>query len=115
MAGARIAFDIGAALDRLGGDEELLKEVGIIFLQESATLLQEVRAAVELGDSVRLERSAHSLKGSIANFGNGPAFDCARHLEMLGRSRRLDDAAATLKKLDTEVAFLQQEVRGYCR
>jgi two-component system, sensor histidine kinase and response regulator len=114
MASASSVFDIQAALDRLGGDEELLKEVGELFLIESKDLLNDIGAAIQANDMAQLERSAHTIKGSIANFGGGPAFDSALQLELLGRSRNPENTLSVYQRLLREVQLLQQEVREYC-
>ena len=114
MASASSVFDIPAALDRLAGDDELLKEVGALFLGESADLLEEIRAAIEANDLAALERKAHTLKGSIANFGGGPAFDAALQLELIGRSRNPLNISATYKTLADQLKELQREVQEYC-
>ena len=63
-------LDKAVALDRLGGDEELLQEVAELFLEEYPPLMTQIRSAIDNGNSQELERSAHSLKGSVANFGS---------------------------------------------
>lgn len=51
------------ALSRVGGDEELLKEIALIFLEDYPNSLREIRAAIASGDASQLERAAHSLEG----------------------------------------------------
>ena len=51
------------ALERLGGDEELLREVARLFLEEYPVLLLEIRQAVAAQDAEALQRAAHSLMG----------------------------------------------------
>ena len=65
------AFDRHVALLRVGGDEELLKEIAEIFLEDYPKVLAEIQAALACGDARRLEQSAHTLKGSAGNFGGG--------------------------------------------
>jgi HPt (histidine-containing phosphotransfer) domain-containing protein len=61
-------FDRAGALDRMGGDEALLKSVLPVFLGNLET------AAVELGSAgsrqpVELARLMHSIKGMASNLG----------------------------------------------
>lgn len=114
MASASGVFNVEAALDRLGGDEELLKEVGTLFLDESQELLAEIHLAIQSADPTSLERTAHTLKGSIANFGTGPAYDAALELERLGRARRLDQTTAIYRRLTDQIILLQRAVQEYC-
>ena len=76
--------DRAAVLDRVGGDEELLREITCIFLTEYPRLIDEIRSAVDSRDAKRLERAAHSLKGSVSNFGAQAATEAAYRLEIIG-------------------------------
>ena len=77
-------LDLSAALSRVGGDEELLKEIAEIFLDQCPEALHDVRAAVEANDHEALQHAAHSLKGSVGNFGAQQAFEAAYRLEQNG-------------------------------
>ena len=94
-------------LDRVGGDEELLREITSIFLEEYPALIGEIQAAVVSGDLKRLERAAHSLKGSVANFGAQTATDAAYRLETIGRKGQVDQASDALADLILEFQRLQ--------
>jgi two-component system, sensor histidine kinase and response regulator len=89
------------ALGRIGGDEELLREIARLFLSEYPALIQEIRSAIDSGDAHMLERSAHSLKGSVANFEACAAVAAAYRLEIIGRSKQLDQACAALAELES--------------
>ena len=94
-----ISLDHAVVLERLGGDEELLQEVAQLFLEEYPTLLSEINEAAQTGDALRMERAAHSLKGSIANFGAEQAVQAALTVEKIGRSGDLKDAAQAYEQL----------------
>ena len=87
-----VRLDYAVALERLGGDVELLQEVANLFLEEYPSLMSEIQAAVKSGNANGLERAAHSLKGSVANFGADSAFQAALVLENIGRSGDLTGA-----------------------
>jgi two-component system sensor histidine kinase/response regulator len=99
-------LDKEAVLDRVGGDESLLKEITEIFLAEYPTLLQDIREAIQRADAAKLERSAHTLKGSVSNFGADEATNAAYELEMLGRKGRLDQAPEALRALELHFSAL---------
>lgn len=104
-------LDAAAALARVGGDEDLLKEIAEIFLDEYPAALAEVRRAAESGDAGALERAAHALKGSISNFGATAAYDAALRLETMGRTGELDSTAEALGVLDAALVRLGPELR----
>ncbi len=101
------AFDLEAALDRCGGDSDLLRNMVQIFLQQSETLRVEIGAAVARGDAPALERTAHRLKGSIGNFSAPRAFAAAQRLEDLGRHGDLTHSPAAQADLEKTLAGLQ--------
>jgi PAS domain S-box-containing protein len=92
------------ALGRVNGDRELLAEIAGIFLSDVDSMMQAVRAAIDANDADALGRAAHRLKGSIITFAAGPAGDAALTLELLGRSERLESAAAAFSILEVEVS-----------
>ena len=94
-----VSLDHAVVLERLGGDEELLHEVAQIFLEEYPSLMAEMREAAQAGDAHRLERAAHSLKGSIANFGAESAVQAALTVEKIGRSGEMGGAVDAFEEL----------------
>ena len=100
------------ALDRIGGDEELLRDLCEIFLQESPKLLQKLRQAVADGDSEGVMRAAHSLKGESSYLGAGATSQAARQLEEMGRNHDLSRASDTFAILEREVENLHHELKG---
>jgi two-component system, sensor histidine kinase and response regulator len=92
-------IDRAMILDRVGGDEDLLREITSIFLSEYPGLIEEIASAVAKWDSKQLERAAHSLKGSVANFGAQGATEAAYRLETIGRNGSLKEAPSALRDL----------------
>ena len=99
-----------AALARVGGDLELLKEIGALFLDEYPRSLDDIHKALATGDSQLLERTAHGLKGSVANFGARAAVDAAFQLEQLGKAGKVDQAPPALAMLQRALACLHAEL-----
>ncbi len=92
--------DLDAALARVGGDLDLLKGIAAIFLEECPEALAAIRRAIEAGDARALAAAAHSLKGSVSNFGARAAHDAALRLEQMGRAGDLSDAGGVLAQLE---------------
>src|SRR5262249_54367598 len=85
-------LDWTRALGRVGGSEELLRQLAHLFVKESGKLLAEVRQAVTSADAARLRRAAHTLKGSADCFAAKPLVEAAERLECMGRDRNLAGA-----------------------
>jgi len=105
------SLDIAVAVGRVGGDEELLKEIALIFIEQCPGALAEIRAAAEAADAEALERTAHALKGSVANFGAEAARAAAYAIEEMGRSGNLEGVDQALTDLDQALAILISELR----
>lgn len=103
-------MDRALALARVGGDLELLKEIAALFLDEYPLALDDMRKALAAGDAKLLDRAAHGLKGSVANFCARSAEDAAFQLEQMGRTQKLDRAPQTLAALEQALASLQAEL-----
>lgn len=93
-------------LDRVGGDEELMREIVSIFKDEYPVLLDSIREAVAAGDARTLESAAHTLKGAVANFGAEAATGAAFDLEKIGRRGNLEAAPAALAELERQFRSL---------
>jgi CheY-like chemotaxis protein len=92
---------------RFDGEPELLRDVVSLFLEDCPNLVDGVRRAVERGDAQALERAAHKLKGSVANFAARAAYDAAFRLEVMGREGHLEKAAEALERLESALAELR--------
>ena len=85
-----MVFDKDEILKRFDGDKEFLAELVGIFINDIPKQLSEIKEAIDNLNSKDLEKSAHKLKGAIANFEEEAAFEAALKLEMMGRESRLD-------------------------
>lgn len=100
-------FDMTEALENMGGDMDLLKEIIEIFLEDFPNQMREIQEGIDKGDAHVVERAAHSLKGSVANFAAGRAREAAYRLEVLGREGNLGEADEALADLEKEIEGLK--------
>jgi two-component system, sensor histidine kinase and response regulator len=99
-------IDLQAVLERVGGDGELLHEIIAIFLDEYPRLLAGIGSSLESRDARALERSAHTIKGSVSNFGARSATQAAQDLELIGRRSDFDCAPGAVETLKSELEAL---------
>jgi HPt (histidine-containing phosphotransfer) domain-containing protein len=92
-------FNRAVALDRVGGDEELLQEVAELYLSEYPSLVDQIQTAVSVGNADDLHHLAHTLKGSLGTLGAECAAAQALSLEMMGRNHDLSGAHGALAEL----------------
>ncbi len=83
-------FDLEAALEMMGDDQDLLKEVARMFVDNAPQSFGEISAALAAGDLTALKRGAHTLKGLFATFVCREGETVARELE-----RAAADSAVT--------------------
>ena len=105
-------FDKSCFLSRLEGDEKLGGEIIEMFLHECPKLLQGVHHAAMQRDASRLERAAHTLKGSVGDIAAPQALDAARIVERMAREGKFDNVDAALVGLDVALDRLVQELRN---
>jgi two-component system, sensor histidine kinase and response regulator len=98
-------WDRDKALETLGGDEQLLKEVVKIFLEETPKLIARLQQGVQDSTPEIIERAAHSLKGQLGYLGLEAIAKVARELEEAGRNKQLARASQLLTILIREIAI----------
>jgi len=96
-------LDRTTMLASVENDLALLQELAELFFAESPALLAQIRAGVDGHNAESVERSAHTLKGALANFGARRACEAARELEICGREGRLEGAGPRFSALEAEV------------
>jgi signal transduction histidine kinase/CheY-like chemotaxis protein len=104
-----------ALLQRVGGDEKLLRQMIRTFLRETPKRLEIMGKALKRKDGVDLSSYAHALKGSLGIF---EAVDAAQHaqtLQDLGRDGQFEESTRIFGLLQEEIAKLQQNLRGYAK
>lgn len=106
---AACPLDIASALEVLGGDLELLKELVDDFLEDE-DLMPALDKAVRTRDGKGTVHLAHRLRGALGNIGALRAARLAAEIEALGRAIHFEDALAELQKLDSEMAALRHFV-----
>jgi HPt (histidine-containing phosphotransfer) domain-containing protein len=107
--------DLSAALARLGGDRELLREIAGLFLEQQDELLSRIREAVTATDGPALERAAHVLKGAVANFGAQRAAELAFRLEKAGRESAWQGVESTCGELQAVLEKLVAELEAWLK
>lgn len=108
-------FDKDAILDRFDGEGEFLAELVEIFINDIPAQFSEIQKAVDNRNGKDLEKSAHKLKGAIANFTEKAAFEAALKIEIMGRENRLDEAEEAYNTLVKEVEYLVNALKEFVK
>ena len=102
-------------LELFDQDETLLSELAELFLDDSTRLMQDIRAGVAAFDAEKVERAAHTLKGSVGNFGAKRGFELARRMEAMGRGHDLVGAPQALIALEEEMSCISASLAEVVR
>ncbi|MEK6261879.1 MAG: response regulator [Planctomycetota bacterium] len=103
--------DLNAALERVDGEGDFLKELTQIFLDTTPDMLAGLKLAVELADAEEVYHLAHALKGSVGNFSAHPSFGAALRLERMGRQGDLQGIEVAYNDLLSEIEKLCEVLR----
>ncbi len=106
-------LDWEMALQRVGGSEELLRQLASLFLKECGKSMAEVRQAITTVDAARLRRAAHTLRGSADCIAAAPVVEMARRLELMGRDRNLAGVEDAWASLEEEINRLVPALAGH--
>lgn len=111
MPVAKDIFDLSKALEVVDGDKDLFKEIVNLFLENLPDSIAQIREAIANSYSNALDKAAHSLKGSVGNFGTKRAFEAAYRLELMGKEGKLVEADAALSELEKELKDLEAAMK----
>jgi signal transduction histidine kinase/DNA-binding response OmpR family regulator/HPt (histidine-containing phosphotransfer) domain-containing protein len=103
-------FDRPALLERLLGDEVILKEIIACFLADVVTQTQALRAHIEAGEAELAGCQAHTIRGAAANVGGVAMSAVACQMEEAGKAGRLDTLAALAPALERQLELLRQRL-----
>ncbi|MFT5085887.1 MAG: signal transduction histidine kinase/DNA-binding response OmpR family regulator [Candidatus Latescibacterota bacterium] len=106
-------IDIEQVLEKVGGDRELLRQVIAVFLENAPAQLSAVGEAIANGDQSALHRTAHTLKGSLANFTVGEPYEVAFKLETMGSQGDWETAEAVYALLKEKVEKIKVALAAF--
>ena len=92
------------------GDPELLVDLIQMFLEDGPHKVQTIVEGLDEGDFEKVERAAHSLKGSSGNLGAHLLQDSCEKMQIASRQHELDEVKQLTPRIsanyaDAEVAL----------
>jgi len=108
-------IDRASLLERVEGDQELLTEMIQIFKEEAPALMNTMRNALQSGDWVVLERSAHSLKGAVSNLSSKAVASAALKLEQDAKNNDMEGAKRSLAEVEQVMKLLLPALAELCQ
>ena len=110
----RSALATNELLERTDGDRAFIAELLGLFRCDYPELMRTAYEAVSAHDTVGLQRSAHTLKGTLANLAATRAAEIAGQLEKMGGEGTLTEASSTLNQLAQELTHVIVSLEALC-
>lgn len=92
------------------GDPELIIDLITMFLEDGPAKVKAVTDGLAEGDLEKVERAAHSLKGTSGNLGARQLQDACEAMQVASRSHNIDDVREIVPRIvatyaDAELAL----------
>jgi PAS domain S-box-containing protein len=107
-------WDHRQALSGVGGDQQLLREIAEMFLQQYPQVVSDLRRASAGHDAAMLGRLAHRLRGEVGCFGAGQSVAALRKLEDDAGQPDLARLSRTVDEVERALAGLGQALKEFC-
>jgi HPt (histidine-containing phosphotransfer) domain-containing protein len=102
-------------MERVGGDEELLREVVGLLLDDAPRQFEAIRLAIVSAEFSELKRRAHALRGAISNIAAGPVTQALTELEGAAGTRQLERVQQLWTAVDGHWKGLEKELTSWMR
>ena len=101
-------FDRADLLERLMGDEALVRLITTGFLKDIPGQIEVLRGYLETGDATGVRRQAHTIKGASANVSGQALGALAADMELAAHSGDLVAIKSRMAELQTQFARLKE-------
>ncbi|MDX1451904.1 MAG: response regulator [Oleiphilaceae bacterium] len=108
-----LVWDQNKALDRLAGDERLMKTIIDLFLEDSPKRIQAIQEALAVNDMQSCAASAHAIKGASGNIAANALHAAARELEHAARQGASEQLRALLGVLERRFDETRQRLSAW--
>ena len=105
-------WDLKELMERLGGDQEFLRELLVMFREDVRMNLEKSRKAMEECDFELLTRTAHTMKGMLRNLSMGAAAEKAAALEKTSGENLQRESQELLEGLTKKLEGILPEVEA---
>jgi HPt (histidine-containing phosphotransfer) domain-containing protein len=106
-------FALAEALERVSGDEGLLRELVAMVIEDVPQQLAQLTKAREREDGAEIKRLAHAIKGAVANIGAQSMVRALVELEAIARGGTPEDCAAPIARVSEAWHHLAEQLRSW--
>ncbi len=108
---APVGFDYRQAVQN--ADRMVVRIIADSFRSNWPLQVRDMRQAMAENDAKLLQRSAHSLRGLLGNFGADPAEALSRKIEVIGAKGVTTEAAPLLQQLELDLQRLDEALADF--
>lgn len=95
------------------GGEEMIGELVDIFAGTYPDIVEELKTSIVKEDFEVIERSAHSLKGMVANFFAESIKENCLAIEKMGKEKALNDVNTKVAQIESDIKTLLEELKDF--
>jgi HPt (histidine-containing phosphotransfer) domain-containing protein len=106
-------FDLHKALELVEDEEDLLRAVVEVFVEESPRLVQNAEDAQRAGDQAQLQFAAHTLKTSFNSLCLEQMRQLSERIETLAAAGQLQETSDQVRKLRCQTDTIITELNDY--
>jgi CheY-like chemotaxis protein/HPt (histidine-containing phosphotransfer) domain-containing protein len=104
------AFDMEGLLERLCGDEELVRTVVKAFLEDLPRTVSRLKESLALADAGGIALNAHTIKGAAGNAGGEALRRVSSRMETAARQGAVGSAQSLMPELERQCALFRSHV-----
>ena len=106
-------FDLHEALEFVEHEEDLLRAVVTVFVEESPRLVQDAEDALRAGDPAKLQHAAHTLKSTFNSLCLEQMRQLSQRIETLASAGQLDETSEHVQTLRMRTGAIVGQLNDY--
>jgi CheY-like chemotaxis protein len=113
--GEQPAFPEKTPLERVGGDEKLLRQMIRTFLRDNPKRMSAMTKSISRKDSYALASFAHTVRGSISIFTTSKTLELLNQIQIAAREKDFATAVCHYTVFKEDIANLEANLRRYAK
>lgn len=109
------SFQLDQVQNMVAGNDELLRELLGMYLDESETLLAQIATSIESGDGEGIRRAGHTLSGASRSVGATEVSEIANELRLIQDDGPFGPATECLGKLKSSVSGVAGVINDFLK
>ena len=105
--------DTAELLGKVQDDRELLAEIIQLFENSLPGIFEELRESIANGDTAGVARMAHTLKGSVGNFGRRAAYRVVEEMESSAKQNDIEQTEKAFAADESQLKRLQTALQPF--